>query len=45
MAPLPLQPLVVDPLTVADDDDFLDRLALEPNLPARLAEEIAGLYQ
>jgi 5-methylthioadenosine/S-adenosylhomocysteine deaminase len=43
--PLPLIPLMLDPLTVVDDEDFLPGLAAEANLPAGLAAELAGLYR
>jgi cytosine/adenosine deaminase-related metal-dependent hydrolase len=42
---LPLVPLVLDPLTVADDSDFLDVLAAQANLPAGLATDLADLYR
>lgn len=42
--PLPLRPLTLDPLTVADDDSFLDRLGAQTNLPAGFAAALAALY-
>jgi len=37
-------PLQLDPLTVADDPDFLHTVAGEKNLPAGLAAKLAQLY-
>jgi 5-methylthioadenosine/S-adenosylhomocysteine deaminase len=39
-----LDPLTLDPLTVVDDDRFLELLARERNLPPELASEIGNLY-
>lgn len=39
-----LEPIRLDPLTVADDDDFLAQIAAQPNLPAPIKEELARLY-
>jgi hypothetical protein len=39
-----LEPLELDPLTVADDDDFLETIAAEPNLPGYLAPGLRSLY-
>lgn len=39
-----VEPLWLDPLTVPDDDDFLDRLKGQRNLPAFLARDLATLY-
>jgi hypothetical protein len=44
-APLPLVPLVLDPLTVVDDEDFLTAVAAESNLPAGFATDLARLYR
>ena len=44
-APLPLVPLVLDPLTAVDDGDFLGNLAAQLNLPPGLAKDVAGLYR
>lgn len=43
-AAIPLQPLALDPLTVADDADFLPALKRQRNLPPALAEELSALY-
>jgi 5-methylthioadenosine/S-adenosylhomocysteine deaminase len=40
-----LSPIALDPLTVADDPGFLDRVAAEGNLPAYLAPALRALYQ
>jgi hypothetical protein len=44
--PLPelLVPLKLDPLTVFDDDDFVDALAAEKNLPKEVADHVHDLY-
>ena len=42
---LPLVPLVLDPLTVVDDRDFLTSLHSRLNLPEGLAKEVAQLYR
>ena len=39
-----LEPLELDPLTVADDHDFLDTIDSEPNLPSYLAPGLRALY-
>jgi cytosine/adenosine deaminase-related metal-dependent hydrolase len=39
-----LEPLALDPLTVADDRTFLHHLAHQPNLPTFLKEELPKLY-
>jgi hypothetical protein len=39
-----LGPLELDPLTVADDRDFLDRIAAQRNLPPYLAPGLKALY-
>jgi 5-methylthioadenosine/S-adenosylhomocysteine deaminase len=39
-----LEPIRLDPLTVADDDDFLAQIAAQPNVPAPIKEELARLY-
>jgi 5-methylthioadenosine/S-adenosylhomocysteine deaminase len=39
-----LKPVRLDPLTVANDDTFLDRIAQQPNLPAPLKSGLSGLY-
>jgi 5-methylthioadenosine/S-adenosylhomocysteine deaminase len=38
-------PLKLDALTVADDRDFLDRIAAEPNLPPYVAPGLKALYE
>jgi hypothetical protein len=47
-APVPLseivEPLELDPLTAADDDSFLERLAAQPNLPKFVQEGIRDLF-
>lgn len=43
-APLPVQPLQLDALTVVDDADFLARLAAEKNLPAYLVPALREAY-
>jgi 5-methylthioadenosine/S-adenosylhomocysteine deaminase len=42
--PVVLQPLTLDPLTVADDDPFLTTLAAEANLPPYLAPAVKQMY-
>jgi 5-methylthioadenosine/S-adenosylhomocysteine deaminase len=44
--PLPdlLVPLTLDPLTVADDDHFVDTLAKEQNLPKEVADRVPDLF-
>ena len=39
-----LEPIALDPLTVADDPDFLGSIATQPNLPAPLRKGLAALY-
>ena len=39
-----LEPLELDPLTVADDGEFFDRLAHQPNLPEYVLRELPPLY-
>ena len=39
-----LKPIQLDPLTVADDEDFLDAIEQEPNLPAWIQSGLRGLY-
>ena len=39
-----LEPMDLDPLTVADDGEFLERIAAQKNLPAFLPSELAALY-
>jgi 5-methylthioadenosine/S-adenosylhomocysteine deaminase len=39
-----LQPLKLDPLTVADDPDFLPSLATQKNLPQFVKDGLPGLY-
>jgi hypothetical protein len=39
-----LEPMELDPLTVADDDEFFDRLAGAPNLPEFVVRELPPLY-
>ena len=39
-----LQPIVLDPLTVADDPDFLLKIADEPNVPDPVRAGLAQLY-
>ena len=43
-ATLPLVPVMLDPLTVADDTTFHDRLATQANLPPGLAAAVSALY-
>jgi cytosine/adenosine deaminase-related metal-dependent hydrolase len=44
--PLPdlLVPLTLDPLTVADDDRFVETLAKEQNLPKEVADHVPDLF-
>jgi 5-methylthioadenosine/S-adenosylhomocysteine deaminase len=44
--PLPdlLVPLTLDPLTVADDDRFVDALAKQQNLPKEVAAHVPDLF-
>jgi hypothetical protein len=39
-----LSPVALDPLTVADDGDWLDRVAAETNLPGYLVTGLHTLY-
>jgi len=39
-----LQPIELDPLTVADDANFLARIAVQPNLPEAVRAGLAKLY-
>jgi cytosine/adenosine deaminase-related metal-dependent hydrolase len=39
-----LGPIDLDPLTVADDPDFLNRIATEPNIPVAVRTGLAQLY-
>jgi 5-methylthioadenosine/S-adenosylhomocysteine deaminase len=39
-----VQPIVLDPLTVADDGNFLSAIANQPNLPKAVRTGLAGLY-
>ena len=39
-----LQPVALDPLTVADDPSFLVHIKNQPNLPAAVRDGLAGLY-
>lgn len=39
-----LQPIALDPLTVADDPDFLSHIANQPNLPEPVRTGLASLY-
>jgi 5-methylthioadenosine/S-adenosylhomocysteine deaminase len=41
----PLISLKLDPLTVADDHTFLERISTQRNLPAGFAESLAALYK
>ena len=40
-----LEPLTLDPISVADDADFLDRITAERNLPAFVPAGLRELYQ
>jgi hypothetical protein len=42
--PAQLVPLTLDPLTIADDPDFLKTLDHEANLPAYIAPGVRALY-
>ena len=37
-------PMTLDPLTVADDSDFLDRVAAQTVLPAYVRENLKEMY-
>jgi hypothetical protein len=39
-----LKSIELDPLTVADDATFLERVAQQPNVPAAIREGLATLY-
>jgi 5-methylthioadenosine/S-adenosylhomocysteine deaminase len=39
-----LEPIRLDPLTVADDGRFLDRIAAQPNLPDEIKQALPDLY-
>jgi 5-methylthioadenosine/S-adenosylhomocysteine deaminase len=39
-----LKPIRLDPLTVADDGDFLDAIEQQPNLPAPIKSGLRALY-
>jgi 5-methylthioadenosine/S-adenosylhomocysteine deaminase len=39
-----LKPVRLDPLTVADDEAFLDAIGAQPNLPAPVRNGLRGLY-
>lgn len=39
-----LQPIALDPLTVADDDNFLTEIAGQPNVPKPVRTGLAQLY-
>jgi len=43
-APVQLKPLQLDPMTVADDDDFLGLVAAEKNLPDFIKQGLPLLY-
>ena len=40
----PIRPIELDPLTVADDPDYVTQLREQVTLPAGFAEQVAGLY-
>lgn len=40
-----LSPMNLDALTVADDPDFLDRVAAQTNLPGYIAPTLRELYR
>jgi hypothetical protein len=37
-------PMTLDPLTVADDSDFLDRVAAQTVLPSYVRENLKDMY-
>jgi len=37
-------PLTLDPLTVAEDDHFVDALAKQQNLPKEVADHVPDLF-
>ena len=39
-----LGPIALDPLTVADDADFLAKLEAQPNVPLPVRSGLRGLY-
>ena len=39
-----LKPIELDPLTVADDGTFLDRIEAQPNVPLPIRSGLRGLY-
>lgn len=39
-----LQPIELDPLTVADDPQYLAKMARQPNLPGPIGTELARMY-
>jgi 5-methylthioadenosine/S-adenosylhomocysteine deaminase len=39
-----LKPIELDPLTVADDDNFLDEIEQQPNVPAPIKNGLRALY-
>jgi hypothetical protein len=39
-----LKPIELNPLTVADDERFFDRIAKQPNVPAPVRDALGGLY-
>lgn len=39
-----LEPIMLDPLTVADDPDYLAQIAAQPNVPEAIRRELADLY-
>jgi hypothetical protein len=39
-----LKPIRLDPLTVADDADFLTAIEQQPNVPAPIKNGLRGLY-
>jgi hypothetical protein len=39
-----LEPITLDPLTVADDADFLSRIEAEPNVPGPIKQGLRQLY-
>jgi 5-methylthioadenosine/S-adenosylhomocysteine deaminase len=39
-----LEPVELDPLTVVDDDEYLKRLAAQPNLPKGIADGLKACY-
>lgn len=39
-----LEPIQLDPLTVHDDADFLDRVSRQRNLPTNMGTELANMY-